>query len=157
MLRMITLGCLFGLMTMPLLAQEKEPLFEDEFQGELKEGWSWLRENPKGHRFVDKTLEVLMEPFAGDESRNVLLRSAPDRRKGTYQIELYLETPFTFENQFQQVGIFWMQGEKVALKFVRELIDGEMYVFPGKVPIQGREMFLRLTVSGENIKPPSSR
>ena len=152
MLRMISFVCLFCFMSLPLLAQEKESLFEDKFLGELKEGWSWLRENPKGHRFVDKTLEVLMEPFAGDESRNVLLRSAPDRRKGAYQIELFLETPFAFENQYQQVGIFWMQGEKTVLKFVRERIDGELYVFPGKVPIKGNEIFLRLTASGENVK-----
>jgi len=152
MLRIISFVCLFCLMTLPLLAHEKEPFFEDKFQGELKEGWSWLRENPKGHRFVDKTLEVLMEPFSGDESRNVLLRSAPDRRAGAYQFELSLETPFAFENQYQQVGLFWMQGEKTALKFVREFIDGELYVFPGKVPIKGNEIFMRLTVNGENVK-----
>ncbi len=142
---------LFCLITVSIQAQEKEPLFEDQFEGQLKEGWVWHRENPKGHRFVRNTLEVLMEPFADKEAKNVLIRPAPDRKTGAYQIELQIDTPDQFENQYQQVGIFWMQGENVVFKFVRELIDGEIYIFPGKIPVKGENTFLRLTVSGDHV------
>lgn len=151
MLRKIFLLFLFLPMTPSLVAQEKEPLFEDRFEGQLKEGWCWHRENPKGYRFVRNTLEVLMEPFADREARNVLWRPAPDRKGGTYQIELHIDTPIPFENQYQQVGIFWMQEENVIFKFVREMIDGEIYIFPGKIPVKGDNTFLRLTVSGDSV------
>ena len=120
------------MLTASLAAQEKEIIFEDKFEGQLKDGWTWKRVNPKGYRFVRNTLEILMEPFADKETRNVLSRQAPNRKLGTYQIELQIDTPTPFENQYQQVGIFWTQGENVIFKFVREMIDGDIYIFPGK-------------------------
>ena len=131
--------------------QERRPFFEDRFEGRLKDGWRWHRENPKGYRFVRNTLEVLMEPFADRDVRNALLRPAPDRKSGTYQIELHIVTPTPFDNQYQQVGIFWTQNENVIFKFVREMIDGEIYIFPGKIPVKGSDTFLRLTVCGDSV------
>ena len=151
MLRKIILFVLLLLPSVLLAAQENEPIFEDQFEGQLKEGWCWHRENPKGYRFVRNTLEVLMEPFADREARNVLLRPAPDRKTGTYQIELQIDTPTPFENQYQQAGIYWTRDENVIFKFVREMIDGEIYIFPGKIPVKGETTFLRLTVSGDNV------
>lgn len=145
-----TIAILF-MLTTSLVAQEKETIFEDCFDGQLKEGWAWKRENPKGYRFVKNTLEVLMEPFADHEARNVLFRPSPNRKTGVYQIELMFDTQLPFENQYQQVGLFWMQDEKVVFKFVREMIDGNVYIFPGKIPVEGETTFLRLTVSGDNI------
>jgi hypothetical protein len=151
MLRQPSIFVFILVLTVPLAAQEKETIFEDKFEGRLKEGWVWKRENPKGYRFVRSKLEVLMEPFADQEARNVLSRLSPNRKSGTYQIELQFDAEMPFENQFQQVGIFWMQDEKVVFKFVREMIDGNVYIFPGKIPIEGESTFLRLTVSGDNV------
>ena len=46
----------------------------------------------------------------------------------------------------EQVGINWYSGDKPVFKLVKELIDGDVYVIPGKCPVADEPIRLRLTV-----------
>ncbi len=132
-------------------ADEFVPVFEEPFDGELKPGWSWLRESPEKWRIVDGGLEILMEPEHGNDARNVLWRKAPDRRCGIWAIEVTLTSKSDPTQQYEQTGIYWMQDGRLVFKFVKERIDGELYVFPGKKPMEAKTVQLRLVVDGEKV------
>ncbi|MGI6401465.1 MAG: hypothetical protein ACOX0A_05055 [Thermoguttaceae bacterium] len=134
----------------------QEVLFEDRFEGRLMPGWEWVRGNAPSRRFVNDSLEILTEPFAYDEARNALVRPLNFFRWrngcacGSYRIETecyFLEKPAPN----QQCGVFWIQNRKVLFKLVFANVDGKMYVFPGKVPVETAGGRLRLTVTGRNI------
>ena len=63
-------------------------IFEDNFAGELGEGWWWLRESPGGWRIRDGGLEICVEPGVAATVKNALVRQAPDRSEGTFAIEV---------------------------------------------------------------------
>ena len=54
--------------------------------------------------------------------------------------------------QFEQVGITWYAGGKPVFKLVKELIDGDVYIIPGKCPVADEPVRLRLTVDGAHWK-----
>ena len=126
-------------------------LFEDRFDGQLKPGWRWLRENPNCRRFAENALEIIAEPFADSEAKNVLLRPADFRGKGKFQVETkltFLDKPTC---QFQQGGLYWMQNGRVVFKLVHEYVDGRLYIFPGKIPVDSPSVNLRLISNGDDI------
>ncbi len=139
------------------LVSGQEIIFEDRFEGALQPGWVWQRDNSACRRFVNNALEILTEPLFSGEARNALVRplnfwrmqtgAAPE----TYRIETecyFLEKP---TSQFQQCGVYWIQGNRVLFKLVFANDDGEMYVFPGKKPVKAPGGKLRITVTGRNI------
>ncbi len=155
MFRFLTLLCLIFAASSSSFAQEI--VFEDRFEGSLKPGWIWLRENAVCRRFVNNSLEILMEPFGDGEARNALMRPLNFLRwrngktDGAYRFETeltFLEKPSA---QFQQCGIFWLQNDRVVFKLVKEYIDGKTYIFPGKVPVDSNSVRLRVTVVGQNV------
>ena len=132
---LLMLGIFFGAC---FVGQGAEPkvVFEDSLKGKLGEGWTWLRENPKGWRHSPKGLEILAGPEGKDTVKNALLRKAPDRSTGKYAIGVTVEflTPPTMK--YEQAGLTWYQGEKAVGKLVHEFIDGKPYAvtnFPPKV------------------------
>jgi regulation of enolase protein 1 (concanavalin A-like superfamily) len=64
-----------------LCAAEPVVVFEEPFHDHLRDGWTWLREEPKAWRIEDNSLVIDTLPGAmfGKEhtARNVLLRPAP--------------------------------------------------------------------------------
>lgn len=163
MFRSASLLCLVFSVCLPSLsvyAQTvcgQEVLFEDRFEGSLMPGWEWLRGNAPCRRFVNNSLEILTEPFSSGEARNALVRPLNFLRwqngatVGSYRIETecyFLEKP-TARNQ--QCGVYWMQNDRVIFKLVFANVDGKMYVYPGKVPIETPGGRLRMTVSGRNV------
>ena len=132
-------------------AAEFTPDFEEPFDKELKPGWSWLRETPGKWKIVDSGLEILMEPEHGNAAKNVLWRKAPDRSAGVWAIEVTITSKSEPTNQYEQTGIYWMQDDKLVFKFVKERIDGKLYVFPGKKPMDAKTVQLRLIVEGEKV------
>jgi len=153
MSRLVFIFILFLLGPTLYVAAQDVPIdFEEKFEGNLKEGWTWTRETPTAKRFVENKLEILMEPFADKEAKNILLRKAPKRLASQpYAVELKFRCQKPFVKQYQQVGIFWVQNDQVVFKFVREMIDGQIYVFPGKIPVSGDEINLKVVVNGENV------
>jgi regulation of enolase protein 1 (concanavalin A-like superfamily) len=74
-----------------LHAAEPVVLFEEPFHDHLRDGWTWLREEPKAWRIEDNSLVVDTLPGAmfGKEhsARNVLLRPAPVSAEQGFIIE----------------------------------------------------------------------
>ena len=132
-------------------AAEFSPVFEESFDKELKPDWSWLRESAGKWKIVDGGLEILMEPEHGNAAKNVLWRKAPDRSTGVWAIEVTITSKSEPTQQYEQTGIYWMQNDKLVFKFVKERIDGKLYVFPGKKPMEAQTVQLRLIVDGEKV------
>ena len=131
-------------------SSNEQVIFEDRFDGVLDEGWSWLRENPDRWRIRDSGLEICVEP--GDEAtvRNALLRPAPDRGGGTFAIEVTV-TNHTYPTQpYEQAGITWYNDGKPVFKEVKELLDGELYIIPGRQPMPAKSVRLRLLVTADS-------
>lgn len=125
-------------------------VFVDRFEGKLGEGWTWIRENPDAWRFREGRLEIRVEPGVAHTVKNALVREAPDRSKGRFAIDVTVENTVRPTNQFEQAGITWYVKGQPVCKFVKEFIDGELYVFPGKVPMESDKVQLRLIVSADS-------
>ncbi len=126
-------------------------LYSDSFE-DLDGGWHWLRERADHWRIVDNGLEIRVEPGLADTVVNALLRSAPDRNSGAYIVEVTVSNLQAPIQQYEQIGITWYSGEKPVFKLVKELIDGDVYVIPGKCPVSDEPIRLRLTVDGHQWK-----
>jgi regulation of enolase protein 1 (concanavalin A-like superfamily) len=133
-------------------AAEEKILFQDSFDGKLGEGWTWLRENPDSWRIGDGALEIRVEPGVANTVKNALLRPAPDRSKTKFAV--MVTTTFTSHpiQQYEQAGITWYHDQKPVFKLVHELIDGDLWVIPGRVPARAESVQLRLVVDGQNYK-----
>ena len=126
-------------------------IYSDAFDA-LDTDWRWLRENPDHWRLVDGGLEIRVEPGLADTVINALLRGAPDRSAGTYCIEVTVSNLNAPIQQYEQVGITWYSGDKPVFKLVKELIDGDLYIIPGKCPVADEPIRLRLTVGSAEWK-----
>jgi len=161
MIRLAAFVCFFATTCLSgfLSVCAQEVVFEDRFEGALKPGWVWLRENTVCRRFVGDALEIKSEPFQNEEARNVLarplnfLRWLNGRTESAYRIETECSFKKKPTTQFQQCGVYWMRGNRVVFKLVFVNIDGRTYVYPGKVPLnpnsQGGK--LRITVRDRNV------
>lgn len=124
----------------------EETLFTDAFDGVLDPDWDWLRPKGGGWRLVGGSLEIRVEPGKADTVLNALLRPAPDRATGTYAVEVTVSNHTPPTEQYEQVGITWYAGGKPVFKLVKELIDGDVYIIPGKCPVPDEAVRLRLVV-----------
>ena len=125
-------------------------IFEDNFDGKLDEGWSWLRENPDYWRIRDGGLEIRVEPGVADTVRNALLRPAPDRGEGTFVIEVTITNHTHPTQQYEQAGVTLYHDGKPVFKEVKELIDGDLYIIPGRQPMPAKSVRLRLLVTADS-------
>jgi hypothetical protein len=132
-----------------LLAAEPQVIFEDGFNGKLGEGWTWLRENPGAWRIKDDSLEIHVEPGVANTVKNALLREAPDRSQGKFAVEVTVTNTVRPTRQYEQAGITWYSGDKPVFKLVKELINGEMWIIPGKKPMPAKTVQLRLVVTAD--------
>jgi hypothetical protein len=139
--------CFAVLFAAPLPAAEPKVLFEDSFKGKLGDGWTWLKKKDGAWRIKDGALEIRVLPT----QENVLARTVPDPSDGPYAIELTLTSLPQPTGQYEQVGLFWYANGKPGSKFVKELIDGKLYVFPGKKPMTEATVQLRLIVEGKKL------
>jgi len=135
--------------SVPYLAHSAEPelVFEDKLQGKFGVGWEWLPEDPKTWRHTDKGLEIRVEPGLAATVKNALVRKAPERQAGKFAIDVTIENTSPPTQQYEQAGITWYQGNKPVFKLVHELIDGKLYVIPGKKPAPSHLIQLRLVVT----------
>ncbi len=131
-------------------SSNENAIFEDNFAGDLGEGWSWLRENPDRWRIRDGGLEICVEPGVAATVRNALVRQAPDRSEGTFAIEVTITNHTAPTQQYEQAGITWYNDGKPVFKEVKELVDGQLYIIPGKQPMPARSVRLRLLVTADS-------
>ena len=122
-------------------------IFEDKFDGALDSNWSWIREHSDFWRIKDGGLEIRVEPGKADTVSNALVRPAPDRKEGTFAIEVTVTNHTIPTVQFEQAGITWYNDGKPVFKEVKELVDGESYIIPGKAPMPAASVRLRLLVT----------
>jgi hypothetical protein len=134
----------------PLLAAEPQVVFEDGFAEKPAEGWKWLRENPDAWRIREGALEIRVEPGKADTVKNALVRKAPDRREGTFAIEVTVTSTAMPTTQWEQGGITWYSHGKPVFKLVKEFIDGKLYIIPGKKPMDAKTVQLRLIVTADS-------
>ncbi len=129
-----------------------QTIFSDDFTDSLDAGWSWLREKADGWQLADDGLEIRVEPGKADTVINALLRPAPDRSAGSFAIEVTVANHTHPIEQYEQVGITWYCGDQPVFKLVKELIDGDVYIIPGKCPVKDEPIRLRLLVAASTWK-----
>lgn len=134
----------------PAFAGE-EIVFQDSFEKGIGPGWYWLRENPGFWRIREGALEIRLEPGVATTVKNALVRPAPDRSQGTFAIEVTVHNLAPLSNQFEQAGITWYVDGKPVFKLVKELVDGQVCIIPGKKPVSDRPVRLRLVVSADRF------
>jgi len=130
---------------------EEGIIFKEPFDKELRAGWSWLREVPEDWRITDEALEIKMEPLPQDGARNILFRKPPKEADGPFVVTVEVKAVQPYTNQYQQAGLYWMQDDKLRFKFVLELIDGKLCVFPGNKLLETAHVVLRWRVDGTRI------
>jgi regulation of enolase protein 1 (concanavalin A-like superfamily) len=161
------LACiLLGGLALAAATEERETvLFEENFDGNLKSGWSWVREDPEAWKVKNGELALTVQPgylnpWGKDkEAHNLLLRDPPDKLGAAWAVELMLDSePRT---QFEHAGplIYWNDDNYVSL--FRENLDGkpklQMVAVKNDqaafvvVDKDVRPVWLRLAVDGETI------
>jgi hypothetical protein len=149
--RSVVAAVVFVSLAAGLSAAEPKVVFQDDLAGELGEGWSWIREHADYWRTTDKGLEIRVEPGVAPTVKNALVRKAPDRAQGTYAIEVTVTNLTRPIQQYEQAGITWYHGGKPVFKLVKELINGELYIIPGKKPMDKQSVRLRLVVTADSF------
>lgn len=131
-----------------MAAAEDEVLFEEAFENELAEGWSWLRERPGDWRLTgDGALEMRSRPGLAETVTTVLQRPAPPLADGPLVFEVTVTFLQPLTEQYEQAGLAWYDGGEPVFKLVHELVDGAMLIIPGGDPTRERTVTLRLVVS----------
>ena len=69
----------------------------------------------------------------------------------SYAIEVVVTNTAPPTQQYEQAGITWYCGGKPVFKVVKELIDGGLYIIPGKVPMESQTVRLRLLVTRDTF------
>jgi hypothetical protein len=137
------------LVSTTLSAAEPKVIFEDTFEGKLADGWRWIREHAEAWRIADDGLEIRVEPGVARTVKNALVRKAPDRSKGKFAIEVTVTNHTMPTRQYEQAGITWYHDGKPVFKLVKELIDGDLWIIPGKVSMRAKTVQLRLVVTAD--------
>jgi len=126
-------------------------IFEERFEGNLADGWTWLRENPQAWRIRQGALEIRVEPGVAHTVRNALVRRAPDRSRGKFAIDVTVTNTTRPTQQYEQAGITWYHNGKPVFKLVKELVNGELIIIPSRKPMPNKTVQLRLIVTGGNF------
>jgi len=150
MKRTLEILCTLCLASGAAWAAEPKLVVEDAFAGKLGEGWTWLREDPAAWRLQDGALDIRVQPGVAATVKNALVRKAPDRRTGRWAIEVTVTNLSKPTQQFEQGGITWYHDGTPVFKLVHELIDGSLYIIPGRKPLAAQTVQLRLIVTADS-------
>jgi len=146
-MRRVTLLIVFPLL-LSLGRAAETVVFKDSFGTQPDSTWHWLREDPPDWRVRQGALEIRIRPGDANTVRNALVRQAPDRRQGRFAIEVTVANLKPPKQQFEQAGITWYADGKPVFKLVKELVDGQLMIIPGRQPMTNATVQLRLLVSG---------
>lgn len=123
-------------------------LFEELFNDQLATGWTWLREQPAQWCVRHGALEIRVRPGLADTVENALVREVPQRGQEPLAFEVTLTNLSRPTNQYEQAGLTWYSDGRPVFKLVKELVDGAVVIIPGKKPVEGDTVQLRLEVQG---------
>lgn len=140
---------LAGVLCAPIHAEEPAVVFEEPFERELHEDWTWIREDPAAWRIFDNGLEIRLDPGDAQTVKNALVRPAPDRSEGTFAVELTVTNLEEPVQQWEQAGITWYQNGEPVFKLVKELVDGNRVIVPGFKSVDHETVQLRLIVTAD--------
>ncbi len=128
-----------------------EVLAQDDFQKGLNSQWRWLRVTPADWCIREGGLEVRNRPGNAQSVRNALLRSAPERDSRKQAIEVTVRHLHPLTEQYEQAGITLYGNEEPVFKFVKELVDGQLMMIPGRKPMEEAKVRLRLIVDRDSF------
>lgn len=116
------------------MAFSESVLFEDDFQGGLKDGWTWVREDPETWRTSEAGLEILVEPGnmwgRANDARNVLVRPVPAVEVGAVRVSATVENYPT--GQYEQIDLVWYYDDSHMVKIGLELVHGVLSLVMGR-------------------------
>jgi regulation of enolase protein 1 (concanavalin A-like superfamily) len=150
---------------LPGLARGQEVLFQDDFNGKLGEGWTWVREHREAWRATSQGLEVRVEPgnmWGGqNNARNLLVRPAP--AAGQSEIEAAVTIENKPGNQYEQVNLVWYYDDSHMVKLGQELVDGKLSIVMGReekdqcrtiaiIPLASDKVRVRLFAKGDQLR-----
>ena len=154
---------MMGVLAVPA-GQADDALFQDDFQGKLGEGWSWVREHREAWRVTERGLEVRIEPGnmwgPANDARNVLVRPAPGTVNEGIEVSVNVENRPT--SQYEQTDLVWYFDDGHMVKLGQELVDGKLSIVMGReendktrtiaiIPLDSFRVRLRLSVQGNRI------
>lgn len=140
---------------------EGKTLFEEGFDGKLKPGWEWVREDKDEWRFREDALEVHSQfgrIWGGNDAKNLLIFRKVKPKNVAARVSVAHEP----KEKWEQAGPLWYVDDDNFVKLISEQIDGKMYVVTareekgrgrvvGKVVAPQANMQLRLKVEGKRV------
>ncbi|MHC4433643.1 MAG: family 16 glycoside hydrolase [Planctomycetota bacterium] len=136
----------------PIIRDPRQTLvFEDHFDSRPAAGWRWLREDTRTWRMKEDALEIRVEPGVARTVKNALVRRAPDRSRGRFAIDVTVTNNTKPTQQYEQAGITWYNNGKPVFKLVKELVDGQLMIIPGRKPMTSKTVQLRLIVTADSF------
>lgn len=148
--RLFVLCILGGLLVPSAVRPAESVVFEDSFGAKPSAPWTWLREDPADWAMVGGALEITVRPGDAGSVRNALLRPAPDRSQGGYAVEVTVTNLEVPTEQYEQAGITWYSGGEPVFKLVKERVDGQLMIIPGRKPMTQASVQLRVEVTGNS-------
>lgn len=141
-----------------------EVLFEENFDGRLKDGWTWVRENKPAWRIRGGGLEVRIEPGnmwgPANDAKNVLVRDLPDAHG---KLELSMTASNQPTDQYEQVDLVAYYDDSHMVKIGFELVDGKRCIVMGReekdrtrtlaiIPVETSVAHLRLVLEDTRLQ-----
>src|SRR5688500_3487756 len=140
-----------------------EPLFQDDFKGGLKSGWSWVREDKAAWRTTGDGLELRIQRgnMWGPENsgKNVLVRELP---KTEEPVEISVTVEHNPTEQYEQADLVAYYDDSHMVKIGEELVDGKLSIVMGReekdktrtlaiIPLEQTRVELKLRIDGQQV------
>ena len=124
-------------------------------------GWRWVREDPKGHRMREGTLELRAQKariWSGTGARNILVEKKTTEGRTASVLVSHVEP----ETKYEQGGLLVYRDDDHFVKYINEFIEGDYYVVLArevggkgqvfaKIKVEGKSTGLRLKVEGNKV------
>ena len=142
-------------------------LFEDQFNGKLGDGWSWLYEDKENWRIEGGKLQIRATGGASfmkeHDGKNYLLRTPPDVKTGELSVEAFVENKPT--SQYEHAGLMWFYDDDNFVCLNKECFGGKASIIcfvekdgipvPKKektdIPYEAEGVWMRFRVNGKHI------
>jgi regulation of enolase protein 1 (concanavalin A-like superfamily) len=148
-------------------AAQPTPIFEDSFSGKLADGWTWVREDPKGWRVDEKGLHIRNQHGSlwggGNDARNVLLRPLPPLPDDGGALAVDVTVRHKPQINAEQAGLVYHVDDENYVKLIYESLEKrELIVFArehkgesmviASVPVPNEAPRLRLVITHDGLR-----
>lgn len=125
-------------------------VFEERFDAAPAAPWRWLRAEATDWRMQEGAIEIRLRPGDANTVRNALVRPVPETLRGEAVFEVTIRNLRVPTQQYEQAGLTWYNDGKPVFKLVKERVDGQLMIIPGRKPMTNETVQLRLVVSGRH-------